>query len=282
MENQVRVFRKNPIAWWDKNVMRYLRTKYGHDKKIFLLIRSVYLALCEIESDFTNKPINFFTKSVGTYAGMSRETAGKYINLLIKEGLIKRFQNKDPVNNTFTSGTLVEIMGLENVDKSTMEPLSGYPDNGASQHRDKPAAIKNINKIKKLNIIVNEDNNQNSEHKTFTIKDLLGQYGLKPVVKPDVNDEVLEKEYIANEMAEKLGDPKGLGCYRKIAARLPLNVIFEILASVKDTANSGNIRHSKGALFVEIVKRYASDKGIDLGFNKKGIQKTALVRRLDE
>jgi hypothetical protein len=54
MENQVRIYRKNPIAWWDKNAMRHLRRKYGKDKKKFALIRSVYLAICEIAFDFTN------------------------------------------------------------------------------------------------------------------------------------------------------------------------------------------------------------------------------------
>src|ERR687886_2113596 len=96
MENQVRIFRKNPIAWWDKHAVRYLRTKYGKTKKTFLMLRSVYLALCEIESDFADKPITFFTKTVGTYAGLSREAAGKYINLLVKEGLIRKTQLKDP------------------------------------------------------------------------------------------------------------------------------------------------------------------------------------------
>jgi len=41
--------------------MRYLRQKYGKDKKTFALIRSVYLALCEIESDFSDTPINSLT-----------------------------------------------------------------------------------------------------------------------------------------------------------------------------------------------------------------------------
>jgi len=30
---------------------------------------------------FNDKPINFFTKTVGTYTGLSRGVAGKYINL---------------------------------------------------------------------------------------------------------------------------------------------------------------------------------------------------------
>src|SRR4051794_18062087 len=101
MDSQVRIFRKNPIAWWDKNAMRYLRKKYGKDKKTFVILRSVYLALCEIESDFAEAPINSFTKTVGAYAGVSREAAGKYINLLIGEGLIARVQLKDAKTNKF-------------------------------------------------------------------------------------------------------------------------------------------------------------------------------------
>jgi hypothetical protein len=31
MENHVRIYRENPIAWWDKPVMRFLRNKYGKD-----------------------------------------------------------------------------------------------------------------------------------------------------------------------------------------------------------------------------------------------------------
>ena len=157
MDNQVRIFRKNPIAWWDKNVMRHLRHKYGQDKKTFLLIRSVYLALCEIESDFNDKPVKFFTKTVGTYAGLSREAAGKYINLLVKEGLIKKSQVLDHQTKTFSSGTIVEILGMENAQPKSVEPLSAYPDNGVSRHRGTRATYKNISMNKKISNNVNVD-----------------------------------------------------------------------------------------------------------------------------
>jgi hypothetical protein len=129
MENQVRIFRDNPIAWWDKPVMRYLRTKYGKDKKLFVLLRSVYLALCEIESDFVNTPINSFTKTVGTYAGVSREVAGKYISLLIKEKLITKTRLSDPKTGVYTTGTLIQLDSIQS-DKANSSPLLGYPSNG--------------------------------------------------------------------------------------------------------------------------------------------------------
>jgi hypothetical protein len=269
MDNQVRIFRKNPIAWWDKNVMRFLRDKYGQDKKTFLLIRSVYLALCEIESDFNSKPVNFFTKTVGTYAGLSREAAGKYINLLIKEGLIKKTQNKNPITNSFSSGTVVEILGLENADNKASEPLSGYPSIGVLQHRDTPTTLKKLSINKKIINNVNEDLRISDKEEKGTVeslRDILTQYGLKKPEKSDQSGIVIQRDYVAREIADKLGDLKSLGCYRKIADKIPQNVIFEILASVKDVALSGKIRQSRGALFVEIIKKYAHVRGIELGF----------------
>ncbi len=287
MDNQVRIFRKNPIAWWDKNVMRYLRGKYGKDKKTFIMLRSVYLSLCEIESDFNDKPINFFTKTVGTYAGLSREAAGKYINLLIKEGLIKKVQIKDPKTNKFLGGTEVEILDLDSKMKST-KPLSGYPSNGVSQHRDTPTTIKNISISKKLNINVNENfktfenretERQNRGGETKSLKDLLTQYNLK-IPKKVKNEAELprktykinggidrdQRDYLASEMATKLSDQKSLGCFRTIAEKVPQQVIFQVLSSIKETDREGKIRVSRGALFVNIIQGYCESHGIELGF----------------
>ena len=270
MDNQVRIFRKNPIAWWDKNVMRYLRSKYGRNKKSFLLIRSVYLALCEIESDFNDRPVHFFTKTVGTYAGLSREAAGKYINLLIKEGLIKRSQTKNPITNSFSFGTVVEILGLENPKNKASEPLSGYPSSGVLRHRDTPTTIKKISIDKKLKTNVNDElkiPTKEEKGTTESLKDILTHYGLKKPGNLDKPETVIQRDYVAQEIADKLDDSKSLGCYRKIADKIPQDVIFDVLSSVKDVALSGKIRQSRGALFVEMIKKYAYGRGIELGFN---------------
>lgn len=283
MDNQVRIFRKNPIAWWDKNVMRYLRGKYGKDKKTFIMLRSVYLALCEIESDFNDKPINFFTKTVGTYAGLSREAAGKYINLLIKEGLIKKVQIKDPKTNKFLGGTEVEILDLESRNKPT-DPLSGYPSSGVSQHRDTPTTIKNISNDKKLSIDtnVNENLSKKRNGETKSLRDLLIHYDLQIPRKTrnetrlqrktyKVNEEIdkNKRDYLASEMAEKLNDQKSLGAFRVIAEKVPQSVVFEVLSSIKETAREGKIKVSKGALFINIIQGYCESHGIELGFSTK-------------
>ena len=141
-ENHIRIFRDNPFAWYDKEVMRYLRGKYGKDKKKFLIIRAVYTALTEIESDFKTSPISFFTKTVGTYAGVSREVAGKYLNMLEEEGLIKKTRERDPQTRKFIQGTTIRILSLKTIEESKEEkaelpqenkPVSGYPSDGVSQ-----------------------------------------------------------------------------------------------------------------------------------------------------
>lgn len=286
MDNQVRIFRKNPIAWWDKNVMRYLRGKYGKDKKTFIMLRSVYLALCEIESDFNDKPINFFTKTVGTYAGLSREAAGKYINLLIKEGLIKKVQIKDPKTNKFLGGTEVEILDLESKNKS-VDPLSGYPSNGVSQHRDTPTPIKNISTDKKLSIYTNVNENLSIKRKggTKSLRDILIQYDLQVPRKAKkalnyqpktTNFDKNERDYLASEIADKLNDHKSLGCFRVIAEKVPQPVIFEVLSSIKETDREGKIKVSRGALFVNIIQGYCENHSIELGFGNKSLSRPIL------
>lgn len=120
-------------------------------------------------------------------------------------------------------------------------------------------------------------NNVNDNFKTFkerkngetvALRDILMQYGLKRRPKPKRPDRILERDYLAQEIADKLTDQKSLGCFRVIANKIPPEVIFEVLASVKETATVGKIRESKGALFVEIIKKYAKGRGVELGFKK--------------
>ena len=56
------------------------------------------------------------------------------------------------------------------------------------------------------------------------------------------------------------------GCYRVIAEKVPSGVIFQILASIKETWKEGKIKQSRGALFVNIIKNYAQSRSIELGF----------------
>ena len=239
MENQVRIFRKNPIAWWDKNAMRYLRHKYGKDKKTFALIRSVYLALCEIESDFSDTAINFFTQTVGTYAGTSRQIAGKYINMLVADKLIGKVRFRDEKTQKYLPGTFIEILDFHGVIEAK-KPLAGYPTSGLSHQRGIPPAIKNISINKK--IIKNTVNGVVKGREKSVLQQL-----------PNLGEPPEKTEYIAKDIILKaLGDEKSRKFYELVAAKIPEQVIREVLAEVRvDGARS------PAKLFTYKIQRYA-------------------------
>ena len=83
-------------------------------------------------------------------------------------------------------------------------------------------------------------------------------------------DDVAQRDYYAQHLAEELQDQKSLGCFRVIAQHVPQPVIFEALAAVKDAWKAGKIRKSRGALFVDLIKVYCQKHRIDLGFQYTG------------
>src|SRR5690349_14313009 len=135
MDNTIRIFRDKPFGWWDKPVMRYLREKSGKDKKVFIALRSVYLAICEMESDFESQPIFAFNKTVGTYAGLSRQVAGRYVRVLEQEGLIRKIRMVDADTKLKGKGTMLQIMSSQQVG-TIRSRMAGYPTIRTSDHSD--------------------------------------------------------------------------------------------------------------------------------------------------
>lgn len=80
-------------------------------------------------------------------------------------------------------------------------------------------------------------------------------------------EEKIKRDYFATQIATELQDEKSLGCYRTIAEKVPEPIIFETMASVKETWREGKIQKSRGALFVDLIKKYCERKHIDLQFN---------------
>ena len=70
-----------------------------------------------------------------------------------------------------------------------------------------------------------------------------------------------EQQYLVHEMLAVLHDTESEGYYRRLAATVPKNIIFEALSLVKRAVAEGKIRKSRGALFVAIVKRACADRG---------------------
>lgn len=76
--------------------------------------------------------------------------------------------------------------------------------------------------------------------------------------------EKLEREYLAQELAERLEDEKSLGFYRRIVNMVPKQIVYQTLSEVKDTYLTGRVRKSKGALFNSVIQAKAKEYGIDL------------------
>lgn len=73
-----------------------------------------------------------------------------------------------------------------------------------------------------------------------------------------------EREYLVQEMLSVLRDAESEPYYRRLAATVPKEIIFEALSLVKRAVQEGKIRKSRGALFVAIVKRACADRRISL------------------
>jgi hypothetical protein len=222
MENQVRIYRENPIAWVEKPILRYLRKKYGKDKRLFVSLRGVYLALCEMDSDFTDTPITFFTETVGTYAGVSREVAGKCIKLLIQDGLITKTRVQDEKTKKYLTGTYIQIKSFKSV-PTISEPLPGIASNGDRQQWRSQAVLKNITNVKKVSKTY-----KNVRQNPIKIED---------------TDQV---EYYAQLLADKLNDAKSLSFYRLVCARHNPNKLLQKAAEI---VKDGGAK-KPGAVFV--------------------------------
>jgi len=77
-----------------------------------------------------------------------------------------------------------------------------------------------------------------------------------------------QKEYLAQEMAEKLEDDHSLGFYRKVADLIPESLIFQALSEVKDAYLTGRVKKSKAALFTSVIKSKALEHNINFDINR--------------
>jgi len=75
-----------------------------------------------------------------------------------------------------------------------------------------------------------------------------------------------EKELLAKEIAEELGDNHSLGAFRTIVDKISDKQIRIFLSIVKDAHLTGKIKKSRGAMFVSLAKAYAGKNNINLNF----------------
>ena len=75
-----------------------------------------------------------------------------------------------------------------------------------------------------------------------------------------------EKELLAKEITEELGDDHSLGAFRIIVDKIPEQQIRIFLSIIKDTHLIGRIKNNRGAMFISLAKAYAEKNNINLNF----------------
>jgi len=184
--------------------------------------------------------------------GVERETANRRV-----QGLLNfRFKDKPVVlveksristefgerwtNNRYKILPISNLKIFDNsqvtssVTKSSHRPMCRFPNTG-NRHTNKNHSKQDISK----NVNVNED-------KKIWLRD---------------------EEY-AKALAREMQDTKSLGWYRRVVEKCDeagqRGIIQRTRGEVLELAESGNIKKSKGALFTQLIKQYATERGIDL------------------
>lgn len=93
--------------------------------------------------------------------------------------------------------------------------------------------------------------------KTFSGKEKTGQFFGKGV------DQTVTG-FLVEDILQVCEDNKSIDFYKKVARLVPEDKIYRALSEVKETRDLGKIKNSKGALFTNLIKKYAQAQGIEI------------------
>lgn len=102
----------------------------------------------------------------------------------------------------------------------------------------------------------------------------------KKVMLPKSAEEVAVERSLVMDILEVLGDVKSEKFYFKVAGLVPKEVIYKCLSLVREVAETTGVKKSKGAVFVDILKRECQQKGIKL-FSKSKQKNELLLPAVD-
>lgn len=123
----MRSTRNQPFCWQEKKVFRLLRKHYSGSELVKL--RCLYGAITEADSDFNSQDIKYYTKTIHSYSGLSKEWIPKGLKILQDEiNIIKIVEERE--NGKFKGKRL--IFTPENVAEMPRKTVPGKPVNGES------------------------------------------------------------------------------------------------------------------------------------------------------
>lgn len=201
--------------------------------------------------------------TIARIRGLKKRAVQYHLRALIKAGLLTRVRQKNAPS----------ILVIEDISEAEKRGyLAEFVDRGGISEkrkilRSQDFAPKTEEEKKKENENnVNENKIVDKVEVTEPLRAILRRLPKPEVMNEGRSLDLAKKDYLAQKMAKELDDMESLGCYRSIAEKCPPELIFQVLSIVKDTANQGKVRHSRAALFVDLVKRFCQRRGVDLHF----------------
>jgi hypothetical protein len=195
-----------------------------------------------------------------------------------KKGVVSdRYQGSVPqipgvVSHRYPNNTNIKNTKLNNVNRASREEIV---ENSQGEKKEIPSEDEeDINDIRrKIKESLEDDGKCNYAKSKDSGKDK----NTGPKVKYSENTKIdeypglkryrfREKELLAKEIAEELGDDHSLGAFRAIADKISEQRIRIFLSIIKDTYLTGKIKKSRGAMFISLAKEYAGKNKINLNF----------------
>lgn len=172
----MRSTRKQPFCWQEKKITRLIRDQYKKSMMSKMLL--LYATITEIDSDFNGKDIKYYTKTISTYSGLSKDFIPTGLKELEKLKVI--LLKEDRENGKFKGKRInftpenVEEMPRKSI---AVKPANGETINGKSEPSEDSIIIED-NKNKEDNIMQAElvDNKKSSFKEPNQINTLIDKF----------------------------------------------------------------------------------------------------------
>ena len=190
------------------------------------------------------------------------------------EGVSDRYPGSVPqipgvVSDRDPNNTSIKKINLNNVNRTSREaPVENFGEEVKGEKSENIEDIKDIRKKIRKSL---EENNKES---------ILEVNNLEKYSNPENNysgngktgkyfpnkERSAEKEQLAKQIAEEMGDDHSLGAFRTIVDKIPQQQIRIFFSIIKDTHLTGKIKRNKGAMFISLAKAYAKKNNVNLNF----------------
>jgi hypothetical protein len=167
--------RNQPFCWQEKKILMLFRKLFtGNELSKF---RNLYGAITEMDSDFNNQDIKFYTKTISTYSGLSEDWIPKGLKKLQELKIIEIVE--DRINGKFKGKRL--IFTPENIDESIddtvpVKSTNGKITNGFLESSEDSSLLEDSIYQEEINIVKRSsqknDTCSNYKNKTEYIEDV--------------------------------------------------------------------------------------------------------------